>query len=150
MNNFKKHNYYIMWCAQKNNDGTYLSIQAVFTRDYLYADGGDIVTDPFEVKYACKAFGFDYDSLQKECERYFIKKDSIEWNKYLEEPGEPTEPDEIDRIKKEREILSKLRERGIDAKPLRLFGHPMWLVKSDREKKILREVLESEGLRCAN
>ena len=49
---------------------------------------GEMVTDYYEVKYACKISGFDYDSLDiDENSRYFIKKDSTEWKKYLAEPG---------------------------------------------------------------
>ncbi len=145
-NNFKRHNYYVTWVGTKNADGTYFTIQVVFTRDYTYPDGGEIITDPFEVKYACKTNGFDYGSLQKDYNCYFIKKNSIEWNKYLAEPGENVEIDAIERIKKTRVLVSKLKEKGIEFEKQLCDG--VFCVKGD--EKTIREALESAGLRCDN
>ena len=146
-NNFKRHTYHALWFGTKNADGTYLTIQVVFTRDYPYQDGGDIVINPFEVKYACKTIGFDYSSLQKVYNCYFIKVNSIEWNKYLEKPGENTEPEKIKLLKKERVLVSELREKGIEVSRPHFCGET-FLVKGD--EKIIEEILASVRLRCAN
>ena len=92
-NKFKNHDYYIAQVAFKNNeDGTYDQIRAIVTRDGEMPFG-ERVTDLDEIKYACKTCGFDFDSLDiDEDSNCFIKKDSVEWNNYLDEPG--VSPDE--------------------------------------------------------
>lgn len=92
-NKFKNHDYYIGTVAFKNNDdGTYDQIRAIVTRNDEIPLG-EIVTDLDEIKYACKSNGFDFDSLDiDENSNCFIKKDSVEWNNYLEDPG--VSPDE--------------------------------------------------------
>lgn len=86
-NIFKRHNYTIYWWALRTNDGTIEKIILTIYRDN-HGLLGEMVTDYYEFKYACRINGFDFDSLDiDEDSRFFIKKDSIEWRKYLAEPG---------------------------------------------------------------
>lgn len=86
-NNFKRHDYTLYWWALKYTDGTIEKIYLTIHRDDN-GPRGEMVTDYYESKYACITNGFDFDSLGiDEDSRFFIKKDSIEWRKYLAEPG---------------------------------------------------------------
>lgn len=87
--NFKRHSYLINWLSIRGKDPLDIIKLHVFaTRDGSWPFA-DEVTDIHEFKYACKVNDFDFNSLDKDETGFFIKKDSLEWNKYLKEPGVP-------------------------------------------------------------
>lgn len=87
--NFKRHCYLINWISERGEDPLDIfRLNVIVTRDGRWPFA-DEVTDIYELKYACKVNGFDYNSLDKDEKGFFIKKDSVEWNKYLKEPGVP-------------------------------------------------------------
>ena len=87
--NFQRHEYFLNWNGFKRakEDTNYLAITVRITRDH-YWPFGEVVTDTFESKYACKLCGFNYNDLD-DCGDglYRIKEGSGEWNNYLNNPG---------------------------------------------------------------
>ena len=88
-NNFKRHRYLINWISERGDNPLDINrLSVIATRDGRWPFAEE-VTDNHELKYACKMNGFDYNSLDKDETGFFIKKDSVEWKKYLKEPGVP-------------------------------------------------------------
>jgi hypothetical protein len=88
--NFKNHRYLINWISQRGLGGPLdiIRLNVFVTRDGAWPFA-EVVTDIHELRYACILNDFDYNSLDKDENGYFIKRDSLEWNKYLKEPGVP-------------------------------------------------------------
>ena len=87
--NYQNHRYLINWISERGmNPLDIIRLNVFVTRDGAWPFA-EVVTDIRELRYACKLNNFDYNSLDKDEIGFFIKKDSLEWNKYLKEPGEP-------------------------------------------------------------
>ncbi len=87
--NFKRHCYSINLISMRGESPLdIIRLNVIATRDGRWPFA-DEVTDIYELKYACKVNGFDFNSLDNDEDGFFIKKDSVEWKKYLKEPGVP-------------------------------------------------------------
>ena len=116
--NFKRHCYLINWISERGEDTLDIfRLNVIVTRDGRWPFA-DEVTDIYELKYACKVNGFDYNSLDKDEKGFFIKKDSVEWNKYLKEPGVPIN----EYFKKHVKVIPVENEGDYYKVPLDLFS----------------------------
>lgn len=129
--NFKRHHYAVNWQAIKpHGEQTYLGIQVIITRDASWPFG-EVVTDPFEVKYACKLHNFNYNDLDSdENGNFFIKVGSGEWNNYLNEPGKPRDIYLKEQLnihiqeKMEAAIQKEMEKQGINI-PVHVVAYPV-------------------------